>query len=32
MFPLEGIAVLISETNTRIADKLLEIEVVRKAD
>lgn len=30
LFPLEGIALLISETNTRIADKLFEIEVVEK--
>ena len=32
IFPIEGIFVLISETNTRLADKLLEIEVVRKSD
>lgn len=31
LFPIEGIALLMSETNTRIADKLLEIEVVKKA-
>ncbi len=30
LFPLEGIALLISETNTRVADKLFEIEVVEK--
>lgn len=30
LFPIEGIAVLMSETNTRIADKLLEIQVVKK--
>ena len=30
IFPIEGIALLMSETNTRIADKLLEIEVVKK--
>lgn len=30
IFPIEGIFVLISETNTRLADKLLEIEVVRE--
>ncbi len=30
LFPIEGAALLISETNTRIADKLFEIEVVAK--
>lgn len=30
LFPVEGFAVLISETNTRIADKLFEIQVVKK--
>ncbi len=31
LLPLEAVAVLISESNTRIADKLFEIEVVSKA-
>ncbi len=31
LFPVEGIALLMSESNTRIADKLLGIEVVKKA-
>ncbi len=31
LLPIEGIALLISETNTRLADKLLEIQVVKKA-